>query len=116
MTEATFSLEAIEKPSKWPSANARLLGIGAGLPVNPLDRLANFSADDFERFVLEWADGYLQSKLPGVDDVQQRGGAGDKRGIAVRVNWTQLTAAVPAQSVNAWSQPVCERRAAILRQ
>ena len=49
MTEATFSLEAIEKPSKWPSANARLLGIGAGLPVNPLDRLANFSADDFER-------------------------------------------------------------------
>ena len=53
MTEATFSLEAIEKPSKWPSANARLLGIGAGLHVNPLDRLANFSADDFERFVLE---------------------------------------------------------------
>ncbi len=39
-------------------------------------RLANFSADDFERFVPEWANGYLRTKLPGVDDVQQRGGSG----------------------------------------
>ena len=46
--------------------------------MNPLDRLANFSADDFERFTLEWADGYLRHKLPGVTDIQQRGGAGDK--------------------------------------
>lgn len=53
MTEATFSLEAIEKPSKWPSANARLLGLGAGLPVNPLDRLANSSADDFENGLMD---------------------------------------------------------------
>jgi hypothetical protein len=43
------SLEDLDKPSKWPSANARLLGLRAGLPVQPLDRLANFSADHFER-------------------------------------------------------------------
>ncbi|TKT73839.1 restriction endonuclease [Afipia massiliensis] len=69
---------AIPKPAPWPNANARLLGIGAGLPVSSLDRLATFSPNDFERFILEWADGYL-AKLPiGVADVQQRGGAGDK--------------------------------------
>lgn len=78
MPDALPSLESLDKPSKWPSANARLLGLGAGLPVNPLDRLANFSADDFERFALEWADGYLREKLPDVTEIQQRGGAGDK--------------------------------------
>lgn len=71
----TVSLDA---PTSWPGANARLLGLGQGLPVNPLDRLALFSADDFERFILEWAEGYLKRLLPGVDSVQQRGGAGDK--------------------------------------
>lgn len=49
-----------------------------GLPVKPLDRLAQFSPLDFERFTLEWASGYLASKLPTVYEVQQRGGAGDK--------------------------------------
>lgn len=78
LSEPTNNLEPITKPSKWPNANARLLGVGAGLPVDPLDRLANFSPDEFERFALEWADGYLRKKLSGVDDVQQRGGAGDK--------------------------------------
>lgn len=78
MSEPVLSLETLDKPTKWPSANARLLGLGAGLPVNPLDRLANFSADEFERFALEWADGYLREKLPNVTEVQQRGGAGDK--------------------------------------
>ncbi len=78
MSETLPALESLDRPSKWPSANARLLGLGAGLPVNPLDRLANFSADDFERFALEWADGYLREKLPDVTEIQQRGGAGDK--------------------------------------
>lgn len=78
MADVSASLESLDKPTKWPSANARLLGVGAGLPVAPLDRLANFSADDFERFALEWADGYLRVKLPDVMDIQQRGGAGDK--------------------------------------
>jgi hypothetical protein len=49
-----------------------------GLPVKPLDRLAQFSPLDFERFTLEWASGYLAQKVPGVYEVQQRGGAGDK--------------------------------------
>lgn len=73
-------LQAVDAPTKWPGANARLLGVGVGygLPVKPLDRLGLFSPDEFERFVLEWAHGYLKEKLLGVSDVQQRGGAGDK--------------------------------------
>jgi hypothetical protein len=73
-------LKPVDVPTKWPGANARLLGVGGGygLPVKPLDRLGLFSSDDFERFVLEWAQGYLKEKLAGVTDVQQRGGAGDK--------------------------------------
>ncbi|WP_213948075.1 ABC-three component system protein [Luteibacter sp. dw_328] len=70
--------ESLPSPTRWPSANERLLGLGVGLPVQPLDRLAQFSALDFERFTLEWATGYLASELPGVYEVQQRGGAGDK--------------------------------------
>lgn len=64
-------------PSPWPGANARLLGVGAGLPIDKLDRLATFSADDFERFTLEWATGFLR-KQENVFEVQWRGGAGDK--------------------------------------
>lgn len=78
MVHTPTPISSLDKPSKWPSANARLLGLGAGLPVQPLDRLANFSADEFERFALEWADGYLRTKLAGVTDIQQRGGSGDK--------------------------------------
>ncbi|EPE4155156.1 ABC-three component system protein [Yersinia enterocolitica] len=69
--------EPLIAPTSWPNANARLLGLGAGLPVDPLDRLAQFSAPDFERFTLEWASDYL-AQLEDVDEVQQRGGAGDK--------------------------------------
>lgn len=71
-------LQRIDRPSKWPNANARLLGVGLGLPIDPLDRLGTFSPEEFERFVLEWADGYLAEKAPGVSELQQRGGAGDK--------------------------------------
>lgn len=70
-------LSALPSPSPWPNANARLLGVGAGLPVQPLDRLAQFSASDFERFTLEWASGYLALQTE-VAEVQQRGGSGDK--------------------------------------
>jgi hypothetical protein len=70
--------EDLKAPTPWPGANARLLGLGQGLPVAPLDRLASFSAGDFERFTLEWASGYLAVKVPGIVEVQQRGGAGDK--------------------------------------
>ncbi|WP_247448230.1 ABC-three component system protein [Bradyrhizobium sp. 197] len=72
------SIENLPLPSPWPNANARLLGVGAGLPVDPLDRLGQFSPKAFERFTLEWASGYLASKVPDVYEVQQRGGAGDK--------------------------------------
>jgi hypothetical protein len=64
-----------------------------GLPVKPLDRLAQFSANDFERFTLEWASGYLTESLPDVYEVQQRGGAGDKgRDIVV---WLDAPDKVP---------------------
>lgn len=68
----------MKAPTPWPGANARLLGLGQGLPVAPLDRLANFSAAEFERFTLEWASGYLAVKVSGIVEVQLRGGAGDK--------------------------------------
>jgi hypothetical protein len=52
--------------------------VGAGLPVDPLDRLAQFDAKAFERFTLEWADGHLRKNIAGLNEIQQRGGAGDK--------------------------------------
>ncbi|RXT48862.1 ABC-three component system protein [Bradyrhizobium betae] len=70
-------LQQLPGPTPWPGANARLLGHGMGLPVKPLDRLAQFSPLDFERFTLEWASDYL-AKTQGVYEVQQRGGSGDK--------------------------------------
>ena len=71
-------IENLQSPTPWPGANARLLGLGLGLPTHPLDRLANFSAAEFERFTLEWATNYLAVKRPEIVEVQQRGGAGDK--------------------------------------
>jgi hypothetical protein len=79
------------------------LGAGAGLPVHPLDRLASFSADDFERFILEWADGYLPHCVAGVDQVQQRGGSGDKgRDIVV---WLDPPSTFPRR----WRLYQCKR-------
>lgn len=71
-------IETLKPPMPWPGANARLLALGQGLPISALDRMANFSAAEFERFTLEWASGYLAEKVPGIVEVQQRGGAGDK--------------------------------------
>jgi hypothetical protein len=80
------ALQVVPTPTPWPNANARLLGLGMGLPVEPLVRLAQFSASEFERFTLEWATDYL-AKLQDVHEVQQRGGAGDKgRDIIVWLN------------------------------
>ncbi|RDI51499.1 restriction endonuclease [Microvirga subterranea] len=76
--QPSLHLEPISPPTPWPNANARLLGLGAGLPMDPLGRLELFSPKDFERFTLEWASDYLSKHLPGVYEVQQRGGAGDK--------------------------------------
>lgn len=85
-------LQSLPAPSPWPNANARLLGLGLGLPVDPLDRLAQFSAKEFERFTLEWAEDFLKAKRPGVHEVQQRGGAGDKgRDIVVWLNAPSVT-------------------------
>lgn len=76
--QTASQLEELKTPTPWPGANARLLGLGVGLPTSALDRLANFSAADFERFTLEWASGFLATKSPEIVEVQQRGGAGDK--------------------------------------
>ncbi|MCQ4633349.1 restriction endonuclease [Shinella sp. CPCC 100929] len=54
--------------------------------MDPLGRLCTVSPEEFERFVLECADGYLAQKVPRVSEIQQRGGAGDKgRDIVVRL-------------------------------
>jgi hypothetical protein len=72
------NVSALPTPTPWPNANARLLGVGAGLPIPKLDRLAHFNDVEFERFTLEWANGYLAKHVPGVYEIQWRGGAGDK--------------------------------------
>nr|WP_276516727.1 ABC-three component system middle component 2 [Bradyrhizobium ottawaense] len=78
------------------------MGLGVGLPVDPLDRLAQFSPEEFERFTLEWASGYLASKIPDVHEVQQRGGAGDKgRDIVV---WLDP----PSSKSRRWSLYQCK--------
>lgn len=68
---------ALPASTPWPGANARLLGLGVGLPIDSKIRLAQFSAAEFERFTLEWASDYL-AKQQYVNEIQQRGGAGDK--------------------------------------
>ena len=89
---SSSTLGALSAPTTWPGANARLLGLGVGLPIAPLDRLAQFSAAEFERFTLEWASEYLAGQQY-VNEVQQRGGAGDKgRDIVV---WLDPSDAVP---------------------
>lgn len=76
--QTASQMEELKTPTPWPGANARLLGQGLGLPISELDRLASFSAAEFERFTLEWASDYLAVKRPEIVEVQQRGGAGDK--------------------------------------
>ncbi|TCP32404.1 ABC-three component system protein [Sphingomonas sp. BK235] len=102
MKPAAALLQDVDRPSVWPNANARLLGLGVGLPVKPLDRLAQFSAAEFERFTLEWATDYLAAKVPGIEQVQQRGGAGDKgRDVVV---WLDPIGASPRR----WSLYQCK--------
>lgn len=85
----TFS--GLSAPTPWPGANARLLGLGVGLPIAPLVRLSQFSAAEFERFTLEWASDYL-ARQQYVNEVQQRGGAGDKgRDIVVWLDPTNVS-------------------------
>ena len=96
------SVESLTAPTPWPNANARLLGLGLGLPMNPLDRLAHFSASEFERFTLEWASDYLSKVLPNVYEVQQRGASGDKgRDVVV---WFDPSSAKPRR----WSLYQCK--------
>ena len=42
---SSSTLGALSAPTTWPGANARLLGLGVGLPIAPLDRLAPTSAN-----------------------------------------------------------------------
>lgn len=91
-TNGGNALAALPAPTPWPGANARLLGLGVGLPIHPLARLAQFSAEEFERFTLEWATDYL-AKQTHVFEVQSRGGAGDKgRDVVV---WLDSVATAP---------------------
>jgi hypothetical protein len=92
VTKKTLPLQPISAPTPWPNANARLLGLGVGLPIAPLQRLAQFSAADFERFTLEWASDFLATQVPSIYEVQQRGGAGDKgRDVVVWLDPPQIS-------------------------
>ncbi|OWT72954.1 MULTISPECIES: ABC-three component system protein [unclassified Achromobacter] len=90
-----LELDCLPAPTPWPGANARLLGHGLGLPIKPLDRLAGFSPDEFERFTLEWACDFL-AKQDDIYEVQARGGAGDKgRDVIV---WLDAPGIAPRRS------------------
>lgn len=98
---------AVPVPSPWPGANKRLLSIGAGLHTPPLTRLAQMSPEDFERLILEWATEFLPTQV-GVDQVQQRGGAGDKgRDVLV---WLDPSNVTPRR----WRLYQCKRYATTL--
>ncbi|WP_413658055.1 ABC-three component system protein [Paraburkholderia phenoliruptrix] len=85
------ALSALPPPTPWPGANARMLGLGYGLPVTPLARLGQFSAADFERFTLEWASDFLAKQIHAVE-VQARGGSGDKgRDVIVWLDASNVT-------------------------
>lgn len=67
-------------PAPWPGANRRLLLGGA--PFQPLRRLAAFSPEEFETFVLEWVHGYLAKRYNSFQqleyhEVKKLGGSGD---------------------------------------
>jgi hypothetical protein len=79
--------------------------LGVGLPVHPLDRLAGFSDTEFERFVLEWADGFLRKQLPTGSEIQWRGGAGDKGRDVIALMGVPLPAGRP------WSLYQCKHYA-----
>jgi hypothetical protein len=71
-----FTLAPLPVPDKWPGGNRSLL-LGAGTFIEPLKRLELFSDKEYETFTLQWVHGYLAKKL-GYDEVQIRGGSGDK--------------------------------------
>ena len=81
MSQQTLALQAmlqpLPKPEPWEGGNkARLLGAASGGSyVEPLDMLSLFDDTKFEKFVLQWADEYLETHY---DSVEGRGGAGDK--------------------------------------
>lgn len=77
------------KPTPWPNANTRLLGPAAGQPIDPAKRVETFDPAQYERYVLEWVDGFLQGKYA---ELQQRGGAGDKgRDIVAWLDPSEVT-------------------------
>ena len=98
----------LTRPSPWPNANARMLGLGVGLPIDPMERLAGFNGKSFERFVLEWAYDYLARRVPEIVEVQQRGGSGDKGRDVVA--WLDP----PRVSVRRWRLYQCKHYAARL--
>ncbi|WP_421993985.1 ABC-three component system protein [Roseococcus sp.] len=72
-----------------------------------MTRLAQMSPEDFERLILEWATEFLPTQV-GVDQVQQRGGAGDKgRDVLV---WLDPSDVTPRR----WRLYQCKRYATTL--
>jgi hypothetical protein len=89
----------VPKPTPWPEANRRLL-LGQGAPIDPLVRLASFTADEFERFIWEWVNGYIADQYV---EVQHRGAAGDK-GRDV-IGWLDQSSVIPRR----WDLYQCKR-------
>jgi hypothetical protein len=98
-SKTNITLSAIPTPTPWSDANRRLL-LGNGAPIDPIVRLTTFTDAEFERFIWEWARGYLADNYV---EVQHRGGAGDKgRDI---VAWRDPSSTAPRR----WDLYQCKR-------
>ena len=74
MRDDSLKLDEIDNPPPWPGANDRLI-LGSGAWIDPIKRLAIFSFEEFEIFVLQWVSEYLKKR---VISVNYQGGPGDK--------------------------------------
>jgi hypothetical protein len=66
----------VEKPAPCPECTPQQ--ILSGPPVEPLDRIKNYSEAQFEAFIAEWAYYYLKELSGEYESVARTGGAGDK--------------------------------------
>lgn len=74
MSTDDFEYLPVPAPILWPDANKRLIK-AVGAPIDPYTRLKTFSPEQFENFVNQWVDEYLDKKY---DKTEWRRGAGDK--------------------------------------
>jgi hypothetical protein len=75
-TTESEELAPVDRPDPQPECTPHQILMGP--PIDPLDRLKLYSADQFEEFIREWAFFYLQELKAKYVMISRLGGAGDK--------------------------------------